>query len=97
MAQIPYGLCVGYGTLGQALSHPVSGLIVGRWMRHCPADLPWWRVVGGDGRLPIAQRDPGLAHEQRARLISEGVRFDGDVIDMREFGWTPESDDRSIE
>ncbi|MFQ3587366.1 MAG: MGMT family protein [Fimbriimonadaceae bacterium] len=89
--KVPRGRVVGYGTLGRALPNPVSGLIVGKWMARAPEDVPWWRVVAFDGRLPVYKRDPGLAQTQTARLRSEGVAFlDDGRVDMS-FAWEPET------
>jgi methylated-DNA-protein-cysteine methyltransferase-like protein len=78
--RIPYGRCAGYGALGRALSRPVSGLVVGRWMAVCPPDLPWWRVVAKDGSMPVWNRSPHLGHEQAELLAAEGVEVvDGKV------------------
>lgn len=71
--RIPRGRVASYGAVGQALPTPASGYMVGRWMASCPPDVPWWRVVAKDGRLPVNKRSPELAHEQRERLIAEGV------------------------
>ena len=77
---IPRGRVTNYGALGRALMRPVSGVIVGRWLQTTPDDVPWWRVVGRDGRLPIWKRDPGLESLQAARLREEGVAIlDGTV------------------
>lgn len=89
VARIPVGRACSYGLLGRSLSGPVSGVIVGKWMASCPAELPWWRVVAANGSLPVASRSPHLAHEQRERLESEGVLFDGDLVRMDAFLWVP--------
>lgn len=73
---IPRGKVCSYGDLGRALHHPATGFMVGRWMAQCPEDVPWWRVVAKDGRLPINRRDPLMASEQARRLESEGVALD---------------------
>lgn len=83
---IPAGKCASYGDLGRMLHNPASGFMVGRWMAQAPPDLPWWRVVAKDGRLPIHKRDPRLAEEQRLKLEREGVEI-GERIDMERFGW----------
>jgi len=77
---IPEGCCASYGQVGGALENPVSGLIVGKILAFCEPDLPWWRVVGADGSLLTARRDPALAVEQRARLEAEGVRLEQDRV-----------------
>jgi alkylated DNA nucleotide flippase Atl1 len=66
---------VGYGALGRALVPPVSGLVVGHWMAHCPEGVPWWRVVGAKGNLPVFKRDASFAAAQEGRLREEGVAF----------------------
>lgn len=78
-----------YGDLGRALHHPASGYMVGRWMAQCPDDLPWWRVVAKDGRLPIHKRDPYAAEEQRRFLEIEGVSFDESCVNMTRHSWLP--------
>lgn len=77
---VPCGRVVGYGDLGRAMTNPVSGYVVGRWMASAPDGVPWWRVVAKDGRLAIAKRDPAMAQVQRARLEAEGVRFADDRV-----------------
>lgn len=86
---IPQGRCASYGDVGRALHNPASGYWVGRWMAQCPEDIPWWRVVAKDGRLPLHKRDPRLAEEQRGRLESEGVSFKDGRADMDASGFTP--------
>lgn len=39
------------------------------------APLPWWRVVGHDGRFPLAKYRPDLAVEQEELLQAEEVEF----------------------
>lgn len=89
VARIPVGRVCSYGLLGRSLSGPVSGVIVGKWMASCPPELPWWRVVAASGALVVASRSPHLAHEQRERLESEGVAFDGDAVRINAFLWVP--------
>lgn len=64
-----------YSALGKALSRPVSGVIVGGAMSRCPQGVPWWRVVGKDGRFPVEKRDPVLGHLQSDLLKGEGVEM----------------------
>lgn len=87
---IPPGKCSSYGDLGQALRNPVSGLLVGRWMANCPNDIPWWRVVGADGKLPIWKKDPTLETIQHDRLVEEGIDFNLDgCVQMDKFRYIP--------
>jgi len=73
--RVPVGRVVSYGQIAEQLPG-ITARQVGRWMAFAPKDVPWWRVVGADGTLRIARRDPMLAHLQRAHLQAEGVPFD---------------------
>lgn len=75
---IPKGRCTNYGALGQSLSQPVSGYLVGRWIASAPPDIPWQRVVGKDGSCLTVKRDAALALEQERLLRAEGVPFTDD-------------------
>lgn len=72
--RVPTGRVVSYGQIAKQLPS-ITARQVGRWMAFAPNDLPWWRVVGADGTLRIARRDPMLAKLQRALLEAEGVPF----------------------
>ena len=72
------------------MSHPSSGYMVGRWMAQCPDGLPWWRVVGKNGEMRTASRDPQLAEIQRKLLRREGVRMIDDAVDMAAHRHEPE-------
>jgi methylated-DNA-protein-cysteine methyltransferase related protein len=87
---IPPGRVSGYGELGRTMRNPVSGLLIGLWMSVCPPDVPWWRVVAADGRLPVWKKDPNYEVIQHDRLVEEGVDFDaeGRVL-MEQFRWIP--------
>jgi methylated-DNA-protein-cysteine methyltransferase-like protein len=82
IASIPRGKVTSYGDLGRALHNPTSGYMVGRWMAACPEGLPWWRVVGKNGELRTAARDPQLADLQRQHLQREKVRLVDGSVDM---------------
>lgn len=79
---IPRGRVASYGAVGRELGNPWSGFLVGRRMGHCPQDLPWWRVVGKNGELRTAARDPRLAKLQIDHLGSEGVQIVDGRVDM---------------
>ena len=83
---IPTGKVLSYGAVGARSTPVISGYICGRVMQGVPSDVPWWRVVGKDGNLPIRKRHPELSVEQREKLGAEGVEFDADGnVRMAEF------------
>ena len=73
---IPAGRVLSYGAVGAGSTPPISGYICGRIMQNVPNDVPWWRVVGKNGNLPIHKRNPELSILQRETLEAEGVDFD---------------------
>lgn len=83
---IPPGNVVTYGQAA-ALTEGVSltARQVGAAMRFAPADVPWQRVVGAGGTLPIGKLSPEMKIRQRRLLEAEGVTFlshSEDRIDM---------------
>ncbi len=74
--EIPEGRVSSYGAIGAQCDPPISGYICGRVMGQVMNGVPWWRIVGKDGKLPIAKRGPNQSREQRERLENEGVEFD---------------------
>jgi methylated-DNA-protein-cysteine methyltransferase-like protein len=86
---IPCGKVLSYGALGAQCTPPISGYVCGRIMNCVADDVPWWRVVAKDGRLPVSKRSPLLALEQRQTLESEGVEFDNEGrVKIEEFAAT---------
>ena len=86
VGRIPRGRVVTYGQIALALGRPGGARTVGWAMAHCPAHLPWHRVVNAQGRISPRAHDPkGL--RQQARLEEEGVAFLGDRIDLEVYGW----------
>ena len=83
--EIPRGRVISYGALGARCEPPISGYICGRVMGQLMEDVPWWRVVGKSGKLPIVKRGPDHARRQRELLEDEGVEFEEDVIGRRFF------------
>lgn len=65
------GEVVSYGEVAAAAGSPGAGRAVGRILRDLD-DVPWWRVVRGDGRL-VAPDPAGQAR----RLAAEGVTIRG--------------------
>ena len=84
VAQIPHGQVASYGQIARFLGSPRGARQVGRAMRHCPAQLPWQRVVMADGSIT-----GGLYAELRRQMLEdEGVTFllNGKV-DMARHRW----------
>ena len=67
-------------------------------MRTVPAGVPWQRVVGAGGLLPIAKRSLELKSRQRELLEQEGVVFltgANERVDMRKCQWMPPLEEQS--
>ena len=93
---VPAGRVATYGQVAGVVSGiSITPRQVGAALRCAPEDVPWQRIIGAGGRLPIAKRGPELMALQRELLILEGVAFaasDPDRIDMASTQWTPESE-----
>ncbi len=80
---IPAGKVSTYGGVAAAAGYPRLHRAVARLLRTAPPDqLPWHRVVGAGGEIKLHD---DAAHEQRARLRLEGVKFDGERVNMERF------------
>ncbi len=95
---IPTGRVMTYGSVA-ALIPPPGGIdwlayrrIRARWVGYalaaCPEELPWQRVINGQGR--VSPRPGHGPHAQRTLLEGEGVIFDSQgKVDLQRFGWQP--------
>jgi methylated-DNA-protein-cysteine methyltransferase-like protein len=61
------GEVVTYGEVASQAGYPGAARAVGNVLR-TSSGVPWWRVVGSDGRLVA-----GLEREQERRLRAEGI------------------------
>jgi len=86
--KIPRGRVTTYGELAKALRLPGGARAVGYAMAATPKGrgIPWHRVIGAGGRVRIPEPHASM---QRRLLETEGVEFDGGVIDLQRFGWSP--------
>ena len=78
-----------YGSVARAAGLPRHARHVGVALKHLPegSDVPWWRVVNGEGRISPRGLD-GSDDLQRVLLQAEGISFgDSGRIDLRRFGW----------
>jgi len=91
---VPAGKVVTYGQAAEmAEGILVTARQVGRIMWDCPDGVPWYRVVGAGGHLPIGKRDPRMALIQRHFLETEGVAFlENGCVDMLVHQWRPDAE-----
>ncbi len=79
--KIPRGKVSTYGAIARAAGYPgAARQVVGAL--HRAFDLPWHRVLGAGGEIKL-RGDSAI--EQRFRLESEGVRFRGKRVDMKNY------------
>jgi len=99
VSRIPRGRVVSYGGVAALLGRPRAARAVGAALAALPdgTDVPWWRVINGNGEISIREMDH-LPARQRALLKAEGVRFDRKGrVDWERYGWTPEPEDDPLE
>lgn len=90
LALIPRGQVVSYGQLADLAGLPGRARLVGRILRiEDTGNLPWHRVVSAAGRLSLPEGSDGW-HEQRQRLLAEGVLVKGSRLDLRKYQWQPD-------
>ena len=82
---IPRGKVLTYGAVAKGAGYPGRSRMVARILRR-GFGLPWQRVLGAGGEIKL-RGDSGA--EQRFRLESEGVRFRGRRVDMKNYEWKP--------
>ena len=91
--RVPPGKVVTYGQVAEMVEEMrLTARQVGVAMRYAPPDVPWQRVVGAGGYLPIAKRSPEAMQRQLALLRAEGVPFHPDDpyrVDMAKAQWFP--------
>ena len=92
---IPSGRVMTYGQVADSVTGlSVTARQVGAALRFIPDDVPWQRVVGAGGHLPIAKRSPEAKLRQKKLLTQEGAIFldrDPDRVDMARSQWLPNS------
>jgi len=91
---VPRGTVVTYGQVAELVdSVSLSPRQVGAIMHDAPPGVPWHRVVGAGGHLPIGKRSPHMESRQRELLAAEGVGFlETGRVDMARHQWRPEGD-----
>ncbi|MDP2926659.1 MAG: MGMT family protein [bacterium] len=89
--KIPKGKVATYGQLARLAGNPNAARAVGACMRINPdaPRTPCHRVVAADGSLTGYSAAGGIT-KKKAMLLSEGVSFDGDRVDLSRSGWQVE-------
>jgi methylated-DNA-protein-cysteine methyltransferase-like protein len=79
--RIPAGSVMTYGDVAEYVG-VAAPRAVGAVMARYGSEVPWHRVVYGDGRLP-----PGHEAEAARRLLAEGLAVRGDRVDLVAGRW----------
>ncbi|WP_434341549.1 MGMT family protein [Motilimonas cestriensis] len=87
---IPEGSVAFYGQVADLAGLPKHARLVSKALKVAPSELnlPWHRVVSSQGKIAIAKNTP-LYHEQKQRLLVEGVAFKGERILPAHY-WQPD-------
>lgn len=92
--QIPRGKVAAYGWIAERTGLPRGARRVGRALRTLPSArrIPWHRVVNAQGRISLP---PGsaAARKQRELLMTEGIIFHNQRIDLDRYGWRQSLDE----
>jgi methylated-DNA-protein-cysteine methyltransferase-like protein len=83
---IPRGRVVTYGQIAAMLGWPRAARAVGYAMRHCPAGLPWHRVVNASGGISLRANVSGML-TQRVLLEQEGVPVRRGRVRLDRYRW----------
>jgi methylated-DNA-protein-cysteine methyltransferase-like protein len=78
---IPRGRVMTYGDVAEYIGSRAPRM-VGRVLANDGGTVPWHRVVRADGTCT-----EHLRREQQQRLLAEGVRFDGNRLDLAAYRW----------
>lgn len=86
--EIPSGRVATYGQIAALCGHPRNARLVGYALNSLPRDteVPWHRVINRHGQLSLPSGSESYT-EQRQRLLTEGILFHADTIDLNLFGW----------
>jgi methylated-DNA-protein-cysteine methyltransferase-like protein len=90
--RIPAGQVATYGQIAALLGKPRGARLVGWALRHCPADVPWQRVINHQGMLSIENLN--APKQLQAELLkAEGVKVDfhdhNFWVKLEQYLWRP--------
>ncbi|HET8710033.1 MAG TPA: MGMT family protein [Spongiibacteraceae bacterium] len=85
---IPRGKVSSYGAIAKLAGLPRGARLIGRILAQLPegSTLPWHRVVNSRGCISFPAGSEQY-REQRERLLTEGIAFHNNKIDLKKFGW----------
>ena len=83
---IPRGRVMTYGQIAALLGHARAARAVGYAMRHCPAGIPWHRVVNAQGGISLRGNVDSML-TQRILLEQEGVTVRRGRIALPRYRW----------
>lgn len=88
VSMIPPGRVATYGQIAELAGLPRRARMVGQVLARLPAGsrLPWFRVVGADGRIRFPIGSAAYAR-QRALLERDGVNLCGARVDLAAYRW----------
>lgn len=91
--RIPWGKVTSYGRIAQMLGRPRAARAVGYALNALKdqddeyADVPWQRVINGQGRISIVNRE-NSANRQAELLREEGIVVDDHLrVDLDVYLW----------
>jgi len=90
--KIPKGKVATYGQIARLAGNPKAARTVGLFMKTNPdaPRIPCHRVVASDGSLTGYSAGKGIV-TKRDMLLSEGVYFKRDRVDLLHCQWNPSS------
>jgi len=86
--EIPSGRVATYGQIARLVGMPGQARLIGYALHQMPESesVPWFRVVNNKGRISLSDIEGGY-QLQKALLEAEGIRFIGETIDLKQYGW----------
>jgi len=92
--RIPEGRVATYGQIARLAGLGRRARMVGYALHSTPdhIHIPWHRVINAGGRISFPSNS-ALYHEQRDKLLSEGIAVVGERIDLGRYRWRPALED----
>jgi methylated-DNA-protein-cysteine methyltransferase related protein len=91
VCQIPKGKVATYGQVASEAGFPRQPRLAGYALHALPprSGVPWQRVINAQGKISFPKNSPTY-RKQRRLLVSEGVVFRGEKVDLERYGWLSE-------